>query len=73
MLMLEKPLPNLTRELVRGSHYKSSIIDSKQYSLYDIQPCNNNVSCSSYISKYLTKSSSSSLTRYNVFQEQQLI
>lgn len=72
LLMLDRPLPNLVREPVAGCHFKSSIIDSKQYSLYDIQITNGSVNCSSYISKYLLKSYSKDKKNYNRFEEKQI-
>nr|WEW54496.1 MAG: replication initiation protein [Microvirus Sku218] len=72
LLMLDVPLPNLVKQTVMGNHYKSSIIDSKQYGIYDIQPTNNNLASCSYISKYLSKSSSNDKLNYNRFEERQI-
>lgn len=72
LLMLDYPLPNLEKQNIKGNHFKSSLIDSKQYSMYDIEATNKSISCSSYISKYLAKSKKNNKSNYNYFETKQL-
>lgn len=75
MIMLNEPLPYLIKQNVKGNHYKSKLINSKQFGLYDIEPITNQnaKSVSKYISKYISKQESCKGTlKYNYFMEQQL-
>lgn len=74
ILMLEKPLPNLTKKPVRGNHWETPLLNSKQYGHYDLEPVylTDNKNISYYLSKYLTKDINSDKLKYNNFEEQQI-
>lgn len=74
-IMINKPIPYLVKENVAGNHYKSKLIQSKQFGLYDIEPITNNQAgmVSKYITKYITKQEYQKETiKYNLFMEKQL-
>lgn len=72
IILLDVPLPNLVKVPAKGNHYKSTLIDSKQYGLYDIEPCNASKKLSGYLTKYLLKSDNKQLENYNRFEIEQL-
>ncbi len=74
-IMMNKPIPKLEKENVSGNHYKSKLIESKQFGLYDIEPILNEQagSVSKYITKYISKQEEQKPTiKYNMFMEKQL-
>nr|WEW54507.1 MAG: replication initiation protein [Microvirus Sku110] len=72
LLMLNEPIPDLIKIPAKGNYYKSSMFESKQYGLYDLQLADSKDNTAKYITKYLVKDSNKSNTfKLNLFQEQQ--
>lgn len=72
LLMLNYPIPHLIKQPVKGNHFKSSFMDSSQYSMYDIEPANMSTNTAGYISKYLSKSTNDDQVNLNRFQDYQI-
>lgn len=76
ILMLDVPIPNLVKIPVKGQHFKSKFMESKQYNHYDIEPAylSDGKKTSLYLTKYLTKDTLNETTKekYNRFQEKQI-
>lgn len=75
ILMLQHPIPNLVKENVRGNHYKSQFMESKQYNHYDIEPIyiDDAKKSAQYLTNYLNKSNDKQFfEKYNRFQEKQI-